>query len=380
MRIALAALSCDDSTGIGRIVRSLAREFTARGHEVTVVAQRIEHLPPGVRSALVSPVALSNGVSRMSFNHQTRLLFRRNRFGIVNAFGVGRGASVVSAQSCHASAVGLQKESRRGRLAHRGIGLFDAVALRDERKLVTSTDTRLVIAVSSLVKSQLLEHYGVLPEKVKVIPNGIDLQALTARDRPAARSMMRAEAGFEDADFGLIFIGNEFDRKGLQTVIEALGRGGDERMKLAVLGGDNPDAYQSVARKVGVGHRVRFLGRVDGPERYLPAADALVLPAWYEPFGMVIVEAMGAGVPVIASASAGALEGLQHEVHALFLQNPRDAEELAGALRRLRDDACLRQTLSLRAKEAAQEFSWEKVSAMTLAAYAGVAGIAESPV
>jgi glycosyltransferase involved in cell wall biosynthesis len=371
-------MSCDDATGIGRIVNALARKFSERGHEVTVVAQHIEHLPEGIRGIRFIPVPLSGGLSRVLFNFQTRRQFRSHAFDIVNAFGVGRGASVVTAQSCHAAGVDLQNAARRHRLVRRGVGLFDAAALNDERRLMTSPETKLVIGVSNLVKDQLLRYYPLPSEKIRVIPNGIHVDGLSLSPDPEVRALDRRNAGFGPFDFGLLFIGNEFDRKGLQTIIEAMGRVRDEHLKLAVIGGDNPEMYRRRARELRLEHRIRFLGRMGGPEKYFHAADALIHPAWYEPFGMVIIEAMAAGLPVIASASAGALEGLTHETHALFLKDHGDADELAGALKRLREDVHLRQTLASRGKEVSGRFSWDTVSKLTLAAYVEVAGVRES--
>jgi glycosyltransferase involved in cell wall biosynthesis len=373
MRIALAALSCDNATGIGRIVRSLAREFTVAGHDVTVVAQRIDQPPPDFHSIKFSPIPFSGALGRLSYNVQTRLLFGRRSFDVVNGFGVGRGATVVTAQSCHAAGVEIQRTARRGRVGRHGLGLFDAVALRDERILTTAPPAKLVIAVSSLVKTQLLHHYGLKPARVTVIPNGVDLEHFTPATDSGTRESRRKELGFEGSDFGLLFVGNEFDRKGLQTILEAMGLGRDAGMKLAVAGSDDPAPYRALARKLGVSDRVRFLGPVKGPEDILAGADALVLPAWYEPFGMVIIEAMAAGVPVVASADAGALEGLQHETHALFLHDPRNADELAEHLRRLKGDDLLRKRLGAAGRETARRFSWKEIARQTLEAYRTVA-------
>ena len=373
MRIALAAMSCDDTTGIGRIVRSLAREFDASGHDVTVIAQRIEHLAGSISTVNFSSVTGSKGLSRITFSVQTRRLFRRNRFDVSNAFCVGRGADVITAQSCHASAVEIQTAARRGRLSRRGIGLFDAVALRDERVLMTAGSTRHVIAVSQLVRDQLIRHYAVPESKITVIPNGVDFERLAAPVDPHSRALARNDLGFGESDFGLLFVGNEFDRKGLQTIIEAMSTVRDPSINLAVVGDDDPAPYAARARQLGVEKNIRFLGRLSGPERYFGAADVLVLPVWYEPYGMVVSEAMAAGLPVIASASTGALEGLRHEIHALFLNDPFDAEELAGALTRLRDDPALRLGIAARAREATKKLSWDRVAGQTLAVYNSVA-------
>jgi UDP-glucose:(heptosyl)LPS alpha-1,3-glucosyltransferase len=253
--------------------------------------------------------------------------------------------------------------------------LFDAVALRDERMLMTSPTTRHVIAVSRLVKDQLMRHYRVPGEKITVIPNGVDLERLASPSDPASRSQARAGMGFSDATFGLLFVGNEYDRKGLQTVLEAIAGADDRSMALAVIGDDDPAPYESLARALGIRSRVRFLGGVGGPEPYFRAADVLVLPVWYEPFGMVVAEAMAAGLPVIATGSTGALEGLRHQEHALFLEDPLDAKELAHALIALRKHPELRRTMSARAQHEANILDWSRVAELTLAVYAKVTGV-----
>ncbi|MEW6511517.1 MAG: glycosyltransferase family 4 protein [Bacteroidota bacterium] len=376
MKIALAALSCDNETGIGRIVRSLAREFAADAHDVTVVAHRITGLPGGIACVRLPSIPLSPALSRVAFRYQSRHLFAHSRFDVVNAFGVGSVAGVVSAQSCHAAAVKLQDSSRPGRIARKGLGVFDAAALKDEQVLMTSPATRRVIAVSRLVRDQLLETYDLPADNVRVIPNGVDLNGFDPPADDRARRELRTRLGFVEGEFGLLFIGNEFDRKGLQTVIEALALLRDRSVTLAVVGGDTPAPYRVLARRAGVESRIRFLGSIEAPERLLPAADALVLPAWYEPFGMVIIEAMAAGVPVIATASAGALEGLRHETHALFLNDPLSGSELAGQIGRLREDDVLRRRLASNGRSVAVRYSWSSVARETLAVYREAMGTA----
>ncbi len=370
MNIALAALSCDNVTGIGRIVRSLAAEYVKAGHSTTVITQAFGSVPAGIRPIRMWRPPVSGAARKLLFSLQTRSIFSRARFDITNSFGVGRGAQIVTAQSCHRGGMEAKARFGRGRLVRNGLGLFDAVSLRDERVLMTGPPPLRVIAVSRLVKKELIHYYGVSESIIKVIPDGIS----PIQDRSFAedREAVRSRSGAGERDFLLLFIGNEFDRKGLQTIIEAMAILEDRRLRLLVAGDDDGMPYERRAGKLGIRGQVRFLGKVDGVEGLFKGADAFVLPTYYEPFGMVVIEAMGAGIPVITSADAGAVEDLEHGTHGLFVRDPLSAEELAVQVRRLMDDVELRRRLGAAGREASKRFLWERVAGETLDVYSDV--------
>ncbi len=370
MNIALAALSCDRVTGIGRIVRSLAIEYVKAGHSATVITQAFDSVPAGIRPVRMWRPPISGAARRLLFSLQTRSIFSRARFDITNSFGVGRGAQVVTAQSCHRAGMEAKANFGRGRLQRNGLGLFDAVSLHDERVLMTAPSPSCVIAVSRLVRDELIRYYGISESIIKVIPDGI--YSIPGRSSEDDRKAIRSMAGAGERDFLLLFIGNEFDRKGLQTVIEAMALLMDRRVRLLVAGDDDGTPYEREAGRLGVREQIHFLGKIDGVERLYEAADAFVLPTYYEPFGMVIIEAMAAGIPVITSADAGAVEDLEHATHGLFVQDPLSAEELAVQVRRLKDDGELCRRLGAAGREASKRFSWERVARETLDVYSDV--------
>ena len=372
MNIALTALSCDNLTGIGRIVRSLASEFARAGHQTSVIAQHIDSLPPGVQSHAAWKPPLSPALARLIFARQSRAVGIGARFDLIHTFGVGRGAQVVSAQSCHLAGMRARQRFSTGRVKRRGFGLFDRVALRDERALFEGPETRLIIAVSRLVKAEITSFYQVPESKIRVVPNGVHIPSGSIQLEERARR--RSNFGAGEGDFLLLFVGNEFDRKGLQTAIEAVAFLGKPKLRLLVAGSDARGPYERRAGKLGVRDQIRFIGSVASSENVYGCVDALVLPTYYEPFGMVITEAMASGVPVVTSAKAGAVEELHHGTHGLYLQDPLSAEELSAQLTQLMNDSPLRERLIHNGREAALRFAWNRIAAETLAVYREVTG------
>jgi UDP-glucose:(heptosyl)LPS alpha-1,3-glucosyltransferase len=183
------------------------------------------------------------------------------------------------------------------------------------------------------------------------------------------RANLRVSLGFSPDDFVILFMGNEFGRKGLKGLLEALAAFGKSTVKLLVVGGGDVRAYGKFAAELGIAGNVRFMGSVPSPENLYLAADAFVLPTLYEPFGIVILEAMAAGVPVITSRLSGATEGMKDRHHALLLERPASVEELVETVGLLRKDETVRQNLIVAGLEKAKEFSWDKIARRVLAVY-----------
>jgi glycosyltransferase involved in cell wall biosynthesis len=128
------------------------------------------------------------------------------------------------------------------------------------------------------------------------------------------------------------------------------------------------DAFQARASELGL-NPVVFVGFQKDVVPYFAAADAFVFPTRYEPFGMVITEAMAAALPVVTTASAGASEVITPGVDGLVLQDPDDADALALALDDLLADPARRAAMGAAAREAAKRVDWDYVAAETLKVY-----------
>jgi len=361
LSIALIVQSVDDSTGLGRIAAALAGVYASLGHGVHIVSQHCSS-SAGVWHRVPS-LSRRPAVGKMLFRLFEPGRTSKTGASVLHAFGVGWEADIIAAQSCHKAAVRLQRERGAHRISNRNFGIFDRISLEDERRLFMGPRRKRIVAVSELVRRQILEEYDLPEDAVCVIPNGVHLDHF---HRNPAGSHSRAVSG---APFILLFVANEFDRKGLQTIIEALPLLKGMPLEVHVAGNDSSRPYLGRAAELGVRDSLKFLGPVSPPESLFLQADAFVFPTHYEPFGLVITEAMAAGLPVITTRSAGAVETLTDGVHGLYLDDPLSATELAGRIRAVVENAPLRETLSRNGRIAAERFAWPSIAARHIELY-----------
>jgi UDP-glucose:(heptosyl)LPS alpha-1,3-glucosyltransferase len=193
-----------------------------------------------------------------------------------------------------------------------------------------------VVAISEAGRREIATLYGVAAERLAVVYNGVDLERFHPANRERYRAGARAEAAIPGDAFTLLFVGSGFARKGLATAIEAMAALSDRQSRLAVLGKGDARPYQALAARLGVEARVSWLGARADPERWYAAADIVVLPSRYEPFGNVHLEALAAGLPVVASARAGGAEVILEGVNGAIVP-PTDTHAIAASLERFRE-------------------------------------------
>jgi glycosyltransferase involved in cell wall biosynthesis len=184
------------------------------------------------------------------------------------------------------------------RMARNPLHLF--TALRDRIRYRGRTH-RAIVALSSTEAALLRREYGRVRAPITVIGNGVDLE----RFRPPSldeRRSVRVSLGLADDAFVVLFIGNEFDRKGLPIVIDAMGATPPD-VTLLVVGGstDMIAGARSHATRAGVADRVAFVGTQADVRPYLNASDAFTLLSAYEASALVLLEALACGLPVIAT-------------------------------------------------------------------------------
>lgn len=214
--------------------------------------------------------------------------------------------------------------------------------------------TKQIIAVSEQVKQELVQYAKIQPERISVISNGVDLNEFYPR------AVKREDFNLDlNATYGLFAGDLKSKRKNLDTVLHAMTK--VENVNLLVLGYTEKSHYPNMARNLGLSDRVHFLGYRKDVAEIMSLADLFVFPSKYEPFSLVILEAMASGLPVITSSKCGAVE-LLSENSAVVIEEPEDTATLIKVLRELVLNKERLKIMALRAREDAQKNSWEKMS------------------
>ncbi len=229
-----------------------------------------------------------------------------------------------------------------------------------------------VVAISATTRADLAREVGIAPDRVSVVPLGVDARAFSAEPAwPDERERVRARHALPERWF--VYVGSDHYRKNHARLFEAWCRVAHRVPEGLVFVGralyaSTLQQIEGQARARGLGSRVRWLSGLD--DEALPPlyrhATAAAIPALYEGFGMTILEAMACGTPVAASRN-GAHEEVAGEDAAWF--DPRSVDDMAAALARLSTDAALRARLRDRGLARANRSSWARTARETLAVY-----------
>jgi UDP-glucose:(heptosyl)LPS alpha-1,3-glucosyltransferase len=332
--------------GVERATAGFLEALVAHGHEVELLSPGRQPPPPGValRTLVVPPAPAAFRVLALAL--AVRLAVRRRRWDAVQSHERTLGQDVYRAgEGCHRAYLEAMAPRRHGR------AVYHRLLLALERRVFARTPE--IVAISRLGAREIGRLYGVPPTRLTVVYNGVDLVRFHPDNRGRHRAAARAEAGVPAGTWAALFAGSGFERKGLDTALQALAALGDRAGRLLVLGRGDERPYRAQAERLGVAARVAWLGPRPEIERWYAAADALVLPSRYEPFGNVHLEALASGVPVVTTTASGGAEVVGPDHGAVV--PPDDAPALAAALNGLR--AADPGRLAAAARAAAEPFT-----------------------
>ena len=256
--------------------------------------------------------------------------------------------------------------------------------LDGEAQVVRQADR--LIAATPAEESQLITLYGADPDKISILPPGVDL----ARFRPMRQELAREILDIPLAPHRNILFAGRIERlKGIDTLFRAIALLREQApatvadLCVCIIGGDpwaaTPDAemarLQRIRAELTLDNVVTFLGARDQDElpQHYAAADMLVMPSHYESFGMVSLEAMAMGIPVIASDVGGLAHLVQDGVNGYKVPQ-QDPQALADRIRAMLEDDDLRSHLGCHAWEFAQDYGWAFIAERMLAVYAHAQG------
>ena len=361
MKIAIVTHKVCKGDGQGRVNYEIVREALAQGHHLTLIATEVAsefQTHPAITWVSISVahwpmVLLKNQVFAWKSAQWLKAHRREMDIVQVNGFITWAASDINAVHFVHSA---WQKSPVHTAHSQRNIyGLYQwmytALNARLERKAFSKAGT--VVAVSETIRRELTA-IGVPDERIRVIINGVDLQEF----RPGAE--IRDDLGLPDGVTVALFAGDlRTSRKNLDTVLQALILTPD--LHLAIAGSTDGSPYPMLSKALGLSSRVHFLGHRSDMPALMRAADLFVFPSRYEPFGLVLLEALASGLPVVTAAAVGGASILTPAC-GIVLPDPNAVDTLAAALCTLAQDDERRQKMGVAARAVAEQHSWSHMA------------------
>lgn len=343
--------------GQGRANYEIVWEAIRRGYHVTLVARKIA---PELQShSQVNWISIN--VEKLPTQLLCEIVFswqsaswlnkHRHEFDLVQVYGAVTSAAsdVNTAQFVHSA--WLRSPAHISRIQRNLYGAYQwfYTIWNGYLEKKAFRQTKVAVAVSERIKDELVD-IGVESDRIRVILNGVDVNEFVPGS--SDRQKFNLPVGVTLA----LFAGDiRTNRKNLDTVLHALAQVPD--MHLAVIGNTTGSPYPQLAADLNLSDRVHFMGFRRDIAQIMQAADLFVFPSRYEPFGMVVSEAMASGLPVITAQTTGAAEIITPAC-GVVLPDCDDAVALAQALGMLHNDAEGRKRMGQVGRAIAENHTW----------------------
>jgi len=322
--------------GLQRDCLKIARLCAARGHSVTIFTRTWQgEQPAEIQVELFGRQGMSNVArNRAWLKLLAELLPQRGLDGVIG-FNKLPGVDVYyGSDPCYAAKVRRLKS-----FYYKWLPRY-----RHFKELEESVFARGCLAQALVLTEQEIpryqEFYGTERERFHVLPPGIERRTFTPEQKQQTRARLRQEHRWAGDEKLLLLAGSGFRVKGLDRAINslaALPKAQRDHTRLVVIGQNRPTEFELLARKLGVADRVHFLGGRNDVFDWLLAADLLVHPARSEAAGMILLEALTAGLPVIATDVCGYAFHLKHARAGRLLATPFDQAACDAAVREMLD-------------------------------------------
>lgn len=351
-------------------------EQLAQRHEVHVFAQQIDHQWPGVYyHPIPLPFTKPRWINQLWFAFATWWQTRRG-FDVVHSHENTWHGQV---QTVHVVPVthSLLQGRKGWRLGLRWLKIVTSPRLLAylalERARYNVADGRCVVLASSTQQPVMAASFALSVAACEVVTPGV--AAVPGRSSPGERLLARTQLGLPELGRCVLFVGNDFRKKGLPALIQAMAHL-PEDVFLAVVGNVAQKALvQQELDDSGQSGRIFFLGALPAVDVAYQAADCLAHPTLEDTFAMVVLEAMAHGLPVVVSGATycGISALLTADVDALLLNDPRNSAELHDALARLLDGGTQAECLRMQGLRFARQHLWSEIALQQEAIYYAVA-------
>ena len=357
IRVAVLTERCGMAGGCERFVHETSSRIAAMpGFSIDIFANRWEQTDPRIRYRRVPLVRFPKFIKPWAFVRAAQRMIQRGGYDVVHAHVRNDFAHVTTVHPAP-HRFWLSEVLRKRRPS-----LHDRMMIAMERRMVETGSDRVFHPVSQMLLDIWLKEYGDLPGRWEVQSPGVDTKRFAPN--PALRTSMRRELGISEQEFVLLFVGMNFEVKGLQRILEAVSRcrskDSSYRARLVVVGRGDRVSYVRVAERLGIAEWVTFLGiETSRLQDIYAAADVFVMPSEFETYCMAVHESMSAGIPAIVSDRMGIATLVSSSDAGIVVRGGHD--DLPDALLAARD-GIWRTSAGANARAAALHTCWEAAS------------------
>lgn len=360
--------------GIARVVHDLSKRLIKDGHEVTVITYKDGEMPEfendkGVNvyridNYMIHPNNFIDWIMQMNFNmiaKANELIANGEKFDVIHAHDwlVAYAAKTLK-QSYNIPLISTIHATEAGRNS----GIHDEVQryINDTEWLLTYESSEVIVN-SNYMKCELQRLFGLPFEKINVVPNGININNFNGIERDYE---FRRQYAMDNEKI-ILYVGRLVYEKGVQNLISAMPKilNGYNDSKLVIVGkGGMYDELKNQANAMGIANKVYFTGYLNSKQvqKMYKCADVAVFPSTYEPFGIVALEAMLAGVPAVVSDVGGLDEIINHGIDGMK-SYAGNSNSIADSVLALLYDHKLCANISKNAKSKVKEqFNWNKIA------------------
>ena len=380
----IGELGTNDTGGMSVYIRELARELGERGHWIDIYTclnnggnEPVTHLSGKVRLIHLG-IPNNDTLSRLAFYPHLNVFFQsmedfRSReniqYDLIHSHYWLSGCLGIWAQEIWNRPHVIMLHTLAEMKNRSGVSRPEPeLRIAAEREIVKTCHR--IVAPTDREKDNLIRYYGACEHKIGVVPCGVDLDLFQPRQKEAARRQL----GLDPDDTILLNVGRFDPLKGIDRLLEAMGHLRDHgRIVLVIVGGDGERAPESKllrqkALELGIEDKVMFAGRIEQKQLplYYNSADALVMASHYESFGLVGLESLACGRPVV-STPVGAMEELVHKSRAGYIVDDADPRSLAKGIESILTGK--RPPPADEIRKSILDYGWSNVAAALLGEY-----------
>ncbi len=328
--------------GAERYARDLAEGLVREGHEIHVFCRRGQSSRDGIVVHLIPTINYPKYLRLLTFVRGVRKRLNKDDFDIVHGLGYNPGVTVLGphtgVEQSWIEGDDQSRESAAALLWARLVRFFTPrrhLIISLQRQQYRDPGVKAIIAISEMVKNDMMRFHPLDGSRIEVINNGIDTERFNPKNRALYREAARRKLGLAADECLILTVTNNFRLKGIYPAVRtlpALIKRVNDPFRLLVVGRDDPRPYQREAQRLGVSDRIVFTNYVEDVVPLYAAADIFFLPTFYDSFALVALEAIASGLPVVTTGNAGAAAVIESRDMGRVVDNPRNHEALAEAL------------------------------------------------